>query len=85
METRKNAGYVITNAIKIGESEVVLGIHEKNPNMCVTWECSNGDNYHWGHYFDNLLSAQKDFCKRGYDKARLVQHLNKSNKSEPER
>lgn len=49
MEWRKNAGYIITNSITIGESEIVLGVHETRPNEFVTWECygskaiSNGE------------------------------------------
>lgn len=48
MEWRKNAGYIITNQITIGESEIVLGVHETHPNMFVTWECSDKNNYYWG-------------------------------------
>lgn len=40
MEWRKNAGYIITNSITIGDSEIVFGVHEKTPNSFVTWECS---------------------------------------------
>lgn len=86
MDWRKNAGYIITNAITIGESEIVLGVHEKLPDRFVTWECANGNNYFWGHYFSNLINAQKDFCKRGLDKCRFYEHMNKKKKEpEPER
>ena len=51
MDWRKNAGYIITNAITIGDSEIVLGEHETRPNMFVTWECyGSKDNYNSGHY-----------------------------------
>ena len=86
MEWRKNAGYIITNAITIGESEIVLGVHEKLSDHFVTWECANGNNYFWGHYFTNLINAQKDFCERGLDKCCFYEHMNKKRKEpEPER
>ena len=93
MDWRTNAGYIITNQIAIGESEIVLGVHQTRPNMFVTWECDNKTNYYWGHYHTNLLDAQKDFCKRGMEKAELYKtietdkatHTEKPRKSEPER
>lgn len=86
MEWRKNAEYIITNQITIGESEFVLGVHETQPNMFVTWECKNKTDYFWGHYFNNLLAAQKDFCERGADKARFYEKLQRKPKEkEPER
>ena len=86
MDWRKNAGYIITDAILIGESEIVLGVHETQPNMFVTWECSNKTSYYWGHYFTDLLAAQKDFCKRGYEKAKFVEKIHaKPKEYEPER
>ena len=73
MEWRKNAGYIITNSITIGESEIVLGVHETRPNEFVTWECyGSKDNYNWGHYTTSLLSAQKDFCQRALKHIRYV-------------
>ena len=30
----------------------------------VTWACKGGDNYYWGHYFGDLLEAQKDLLAR---------------------
>ena len=86
MVWRKNAGYIITNQITIGDSEIVLGVHETQPNMFVTWECKDKADYFWGHYFTNLLAAQKDFCERGADKARFYERLqHKPKEKEPER
>lgn len=86
MDWRKNAGYIITDSILIGESEIVLGVHETKPNMFVTWECSNKTDYYWGHYMTDLVAAQKDFCKRGYEKAKLVEKMHEKPKEyEPER
>lgn len=85
MEWRKNAGYIITNSITIGDSEIVLGVHEKLADHFVTWECTNKNNYFWGHYFTSLLSAQKDFCERGLHKVQFCERNKKHKKSEPER
>ena len=48
MEQRSCAGYIITQSIKVKDTEFVLGEHPKT-GMCVTWQCKNGDNYFWGH------------------------------------
>ena len=86
MDWRKNAGYIITNAITIGDQEIVLGVHETRPNMFVTWECTNKDNYHRGHYTTSLLSAQKDFCERALNKVKFYEQNQKKKKPpEPER
>ena len=85
MEWRENAGYIITNQITIGDSEIVLGVHKELPDHFVTWECINKDNYFWGHYFSNLISAQKDFCARGFNKAKFYEHGPKVKNSEKER
>ncbi|MBE7048464.1 MAG: hypothetical protein E7393_03720 [Ruminococcaceae bacterium] len=87
MDWRTNEGYIITNSITIGESEIVLGVHEKQPNMFVTWECSNKNNYYWGHYKIDLLAAQRDFCERALDKVRFYEKNKpkQHKKTEPER
>ena len=86
MDWRKNAGYIITNSITIGESEIVLGVHETRPNEFVTWECyGSKDNYNCGHYTSSLLSAQKDFLERGLEKVKFYEHLKKKKPPEPER
>ena len=86
MEWRKNAGYIITNSITIGESEIVLGVHETRPNEFVTWECyGSKDNYNCGHYTSSLLSAQKDFLERGLEKVKFYEHLKKKKPPEPDR
>ena len=86
MDWRKNAGYIITNSITIGESEIVLGVHETRPNEFVTWECyGSKDNYNCGHYTSSLLSAQKEFCIRGALKAEFYEKNIKKKSPEPER
>lgn len=65
MDQRINAGYVITDSIHIGNSEFVLGVSDRQqPAMFVTWECTGGNNYFWGHYHDDLLKAKKDLLDR---------------------
>lgn len=90
MEWRKNQGYIITNSITIGNSEFVLGVHETRPNAFVTWECKNKDDYFWGHYCDDLLTAQKDFLERAYNEAERLRPspektTRKKQRKEPER
>lgn len=36
MDERKNIGYIITDSVRIGETEFVIGAHEKDPNLFVT-------------------------------------------------
>ena len=38
-----------------------------------------------GHYCSSLLSAQKDFCQRGLDKAKFYEQMKKKKPPEPER
>ena len=61
MEQRECAGYIITQSIKVKDSEFVLGEHPKK-DMYVTWRCKDGDNYFWGHYTSNRYEALKDLC-----------------------
>ena len=64
MDDRVKAGYTITDSIQIGETEFVLGKRGGSFPMYVTWACKGGDNYYWGHYFGDLLEAQKDLLSR---------------------
>ena len=67
MELRTNAGYTITDSITIGDTEFVLGVNEKAPDPYVTWWCSNGNYYFWGHYTSDLMAAKKDLLERAGD------------------
>ena len=58
-----------------------LGVHENNPNSFVTWKCKGQDDYYWGHYFTNLLAAQKDFCKRALEEIKDIEVMNKPPKT----
>lgn len=64
MEQRTNIGYRITDTIHVGNAEFVLGVHEKDPNRFVTWECKNRNDYFWGHYFTRRDDAVKDLVDR---------------------
>ena len=64
MESRTNAGFIITDSIHIGNSEFVIGIHTSAPRSYVTWQCRNGNDYFWGHYFEDRQSAERDLLER---------------------
>lgn len=64
MNIRMNANYIITDSIHIGEVEFVLGVNSKVPSSFVTWECTKGTDYNFGHYFSDMLSATKDLLER---------------------
>ena len=44
MDERKNIGYVITDSVRIGETEFVIGAHEKDPKRFVAWAWKDGNN-----------------------------------------
>lgn len=68
---RTNAGYVIIRACSIDSRlEVVLG---SNAHQCVTWLCKDGEDYFWGHYFNNFMAALSDFGKRITEETRCVE------------
>ena len=76
MEFAKNEGYIITDKIHIGNDEFVLGVHESQPNMFVTWKYNpKEDNYYWGHYHSDLYKAQKDLVNRAAAAARMRDSL----------
>lgn len=75
MEWRTNAGYIITDSVRVGENEFVLGVNQNAPNNFVTWKCSGGKDYYWGHYFSDLFAAQKDLVERAYEEVRLQEQF----------
>ena len=65
---RENCNYIIVYSYRLGEDEeVVLGRrenHDRKPSF-VTWMCNNkGNNYFWGHYFEDEVDALQDFVNR---------------------
>ena len=72
-DIRTNAGFVITNSISVGNAEFVLGVNMKIPDNFVTWKCSGGSDYYWGHYTDSLLKATKDLCFRVLEEVQYLE------------
>ena len=64
MKIRMHAVYIITDSVHVGEMEFVLGVHSIASNQFVTWACKGGNDYFWGHYHSDLLSATKDLLER---------------------
>ncbi len=71
MNPRTNAGYTITDSIHVGDTEIVLGVNDHQPAMFVTWQCTDGNSYFWGHYHDDPLKAQKDLIDRAGQEMKL--------------
>ena len=63
-DKRVNAGYEIIDSIPVGNTEFVLGRSISDGARYVTWECSRGDYYFWGHYFNDRENAVKDLYDR---------------------
>ena len=82
---RVNQNYVIVNSINVGNAEFVLGVNMKAPSQFVTWECKDGTDYFWGHYFSDQFSAQKDLCARGMQEVKILDKANKPKKKDYER
>ena len=75
MSLRINEGYIITDSIHIGDYEFVLGVSQHIANDFVTWRCNNGNYYYWGHYHNDLFSAEKDLVERAAEKVRELQEV----------
>lgn len=82
MEERSNCGYTIVQTLMIGDSEFVLGHNPESPNPYVTWKCSNGDYYFWGHYCNDRMDADRDLLTRaGQELERLEQRMRRTQKN----
>ena len=57
MSERSNAGYIIISAIRVGDTEYVLGENSKAPARFVTWMCRNESDYFWGRYTDDPVRS----------------------------
>ena len=73
MNVRTNAGYIITSSVHVGESEFVLGVSTKAPGQFVTWKCSGGNDYYWGHYFSDQFAAEKDLVARAQEEIQVLE------------
>lgn len=48
--------------------EIVLAQADTNQgSVYVTWECKDGKDYFWGHYFSNKYRALEDYHQRLYE------------------
>lgn len=63
-DKRINAGYEIIKSFPVGNTEFVLGESIHDRARYVTWECTGGNNYFWGHYFTDKEAANKDLYDR---------------------
>ena len=81
MSERKNAGYTIIESIHIGNTEFVIGHKPGAPSQYVTWECTNGDNYFWGHYMDERHQAERDLLERASSELDLQERAKASQKN----
>lgn len=59
-----DAGYEIIKSFPVGNTEFVLGENIHDRARYVTWECTGGNNYFWGHYFTDKEAANKDLYDR---------------------
>ena len=81
MSERKNAGYTIVESIHIGNTEFVIGHKPGAPSQYVTWECTNGDNYFWGHYMDERHQAERDLLERASSELDLQERARTTHKN----
>lgn len=63
-EPRINEGYRIVSAVTVGNTEFVMGVNRRAPDMYVTWQCRGGTDYFFGHYTNSDLKATRDLCER---------------------
>ena len=82
---RNNAGYEIFDSIKIGKAEFVVGKNIHAPSQYVTWECSNGNNYFWGHYFSDRSEALRDMYSRAEAEISFIKNSIRPAKKREER
>lgn len=76
MDQETNAGYVITDRLTIGNTELVIGQSENAPAKFVTWKCTKGErDYYWGHYFNDHMTALEDLCNRALDEIHYLRSL----------
>ena len=64
MNIRMNAGYIITDSVRVGKEELLLGIYGEPPKRFATGICKGGKDYCWDHHHSDLLLATKDLLER---------------------
>ena len=75
MNKRTNEGYEITDSIRVGDVEFVLGSNPAAPAQYVTWRCNNGTDYYWGRYFTDIYAARRSLYERALEQNDLQSHL----------
>lgn len=85
MDVRMNAGYIFTSSVHIGESEFVLGVSTKVPGQFVTWKCTGGNDYYWGHYFSDQFAAEKDLVARAQEEIKFLEERPEKQKQTKEK
>ena len=55
------------------------------PEPFVTWECKNGDDYFWGHYFSDRLAAKRDLLERAGHELQYQERMREKATKEKER
>lgn len=81
-EIRINAGYVITDSIRVGNYEFVIGQNLEKPSRFVTWLCKNGNDYYCGNYMTSREEAEKDLLMRANTEYRQQNTLNTEKRKE---
>ncbi len=82
---RENQGYIITDSIHVGNAEFVMGKSAIAPDAFVTWECKNGNDYFWGHYFSDCLAAKRDLLERAGQELQYQERMQEKAGKEKER
>lgn len=72
---RVNAGYTIIDSIHIKQKEFVLAQNPNASSEYVTWECVNGKDYYYGHYYSDKFKAQKDLIRRAESAVKALEHF----------
>lgn len=61
---RTNVGFIIIATHRLSsDTECVLGFNPLTEQY-VTWLCTDGNNYFWGHYGSDFIKASEDFRRR---------------------
>lgn len=71
--SRENAGYSITDTLKVGDYELVIGERPSAPSPYVCWYCKDGDNYFWGDYCETKSAALQSLCERAIYEQKQVE------------
>jgi predicted DNA-binding WGR domain protein len=65
---KKVAGYAVKAyehyRTEEGRKYYIVLADPSSGQMWVTWECTNGNDFYWGHYFTSEAAARSDFHKR---------------------